>query len=52
MKEHWFWWIMMVAVLIWYTTVTIFVAVRGLVDIKQMLRRLADFKTNEKDDRG
>jgi hypothetical protein len=52
MKEHWFWWIMMVTVLIWYTTVTIFVAVRGLVDIKQMLRRLADFKTNEKNDRG
>ncbi len=51
MKEHWFWWIVMVAVLIWYATVTIFVAIRGLVDIKQMLRRLADFKTNEKDDR-
>ena len=42
MKEHWFWWLVMLAVLIWYSTVTIYVSIRGSLDIKQMLRRLKD----------
>lgn len=40
MKEHWFWWLLMVAVVVWYSTVTVYVAVRGTLDIRQMLRRL------------
>ena len=28
MKEHWFWWLMMLAVLVWYSTVTLYIAVR------------------------
>ena len=41
MKDHWFWWLMMLAVLVWYSTVTVYVAVRGTMDIRGMLRRLA-----------
>ncbi len=37
---HWFWWLLMVAVVIWYSTITIYVAVRGAIDIKHMLARL------------
>ena len=35
-----FWWLLMMAVMLWYTTVTVYVAIRGAVDVKQMLRRL------------
>lgn len=40
MKEHWFWWCVMLAVLVWYSTVTVYIAVRGAKDIKGMLGRL------------
>ena len=35
-----FWWLLTGAVLLWYSTVTIYVAIRGGIDIKQMLGRL------------
>jgi hypothetical protein len=37
---HWFWAGMTAAAVIWYSTITIYVAVRGAMDIKQMLARL------------
>lgn len=40
MTEHWFWWFLTVACLVWYGSVTIYVALRGYRDIKQMLARL------------
>ncbi len=40
--EHWFWWLLTMACVVWYSTITVFVAVRGVVDIKGMLKRLAD----------
>ncbi len=40
--EHWFWWLTTLAVLVWYSTVTIYVAVNGILDIRQMLRRLKE----------
>ena len=40
MREHWFWWLLTLACLAWYSIVTVFVAVRGALDIKDMLRRL------------
>ncbi len=40
--EHWFWWFVTLAVLIWYSTVTICVAIKGALDIRQMLRRLKE----------
>ena len=41
MMEHWFWLGLTVAVIVWYSTVTIYVAIRGSLDVKQMLRNLA-----------
>jgi hypothetical protein len=37
---HWFWWIMMLAVLAWYSTITVYVSFKGVFDIKHMLREL------------
>jgi hypothetical protein len=39
--SHWFWWSLTLACVAWYSTITVYVAVRGVVDIQQMLRRLA-----------
>ena len=35
-----FWWLVLVACLAWYATVTVYVAVRGALDIKHMLARI------------
>lgn len=35
-----FWGLLTLAVLTWYSTVTIYVAVRGVLDIRNMLARL------------
>ncbi|MCX7886261.1 MAG: hypothetical protein N3B01_03255 [Verrucomicrobiae bacterium] len=40
MIGHWFWALLTVAALVWYGTVTVYVAVRGVRDIQQMLRNL------------
>lgn len=40
MTARWFWYIMTIAVLVWYSTITIYVAIRGSFDVKQMLREL------------
>jgi hypothetical protein len=40
-KDHWFWALITLAVLVWYTTITIYVAYKAAHDIKQMLRNLA-----------
>ena len=42
MGEHWFWWLMTAACLVWYSTITVYVAIRGVFDIRGMLRRLSD----------
>jgi hypothetical protein len=39
--EHWFWWLLTMACVVWYSTVTVYVAVKGLKDIRSMLRRLS-----------
>jgi hypothetical protein len=40
MAEHWFWWLLTMACVTWYSTITIYVAVQGARDIKHMLREL------------
>ena len=40
MIAQWFWFIMTIAVLVWYSTITIYVGIRGGFDVKHMLRRL------------
>ncbi|MBN2309955.1 MAG: hypothetical protein JXR94_13355 [Candidatus Hydrogenedentes bacterium] len=41
MSEHWFWWTLTAACVGWYSTVTVYVAIRGATDIRRMLRRLS-----------
>jgi len=41
MSEHWFWWLMTAACLVWYSVVTVYVAIKGAKDIKTMLARLS-----------
>lgn len=40
--EHWFWWLLVYAAVIWYSTVTVYVAIKGFSDVKGMLTRLAN----------
>jgi len=44
LSDHWFWGLLTLAVLVWYSTVTIYVGIRGALDIQEMLRKLADQK--------
>ena len=37
---HGFWFLLLWACVIWYSTITLYVSVRGALDIKQMLRDL------------
>jgi hypothetical protein len=38
--EHGFWWLLTMACVVWYSTITVYVAVRGAVDIRDMLSHL------------
>jgi hypothetical protein len=40
MIAQWFWFILTIAVLVWYSTITIYVSIRGSFDVKNMLREL------------
>lgn len=40
MSEHWFWWLVVAACMAWYSTVTVYVAIKGFVGIRRMLARL------------
>ena len=42
MKLESFWWLLMMAVIVWYSTVTVYIAVRGTMDVKHMLRALEE----------
>jgi len=44
LTDHWFWGATTIACLAWYSTITIYVAIRGAADIRNMLRRLSDGK--------
>jgi hypothetical protein len=46
--EFWKW--LTVAALVWYTVITIYVSVRGVFDIKNMLARLRALETLENDE--
>lgn len=37
---HPFWLILVWACVVWYSTITIYVAIKGCADIRQMLKRL------------
>jgi hypothetical protein len=42
-----FWWWLTIACLVWYTSVTAYVSVRGAIDIKGMLARLSASQDEE-----
>ncbi|NLP12719.1 hypothetical protein GX408_20145 [bacterium] len=42
-----FWALITAACVLWYLTVTLYVAVRGLGDIRRMLQNLSEMKINE-----
>jgi hypothetical protein len=42
LTNHPCWGLLTLAVLVWYSTITVYVAIRGTLDIKHMLQRLKD----------
>jgi len=41
MTSHWFWFALTMICVVWYLTVTVYVAIKGAADIKGMLARLS-----------
>jgi hypothetical protein len=50
MTSHWFWWLLTMACVVWYSTVTIYVTIKGAADIKHMLARLEAEKARTDDE--
>ena len=48
LREHWFWGVMTLACLVWYCTITIYVSIKGVRDIRKMFRDLASRNAQEK----
>ncbi len=46
-----FWWLMTIATVVWYSTITVYVAIKGAFDIKSMLKRLEEQHGNKNEDR-
>jgi hypothetical protein len=42
MHEHFFWWLLTMACVVWYSTITVYVSVKGVADIRNMTRRLSE----------
>ncbi len=49
MKLETFWFVLTVACLVWYATISLYVAVRAVWDIRRMLRRLGSVRDDESD---
>lgn len=47
-----FWWYLTAACLLWFSTITIYVAIRGAFDIKHMLARLKNLQNDTPDSDG
>ncbi len=47
MTQHPFWFLLVMACVGWYTTITVYVAVRGSFDVRRMLRKLRDDELDE-----
>jgi hypothetical protein len=48
--EHGAWWLLTMACVIWYSTVTVYVAIKGAFDIKDMLLQLGNASKNSPDE--
>lgn len=44
LTDHWFWGAVTIICLTWYSTITVYVAIKGVADIRGMLRRLSEGK--------
>ena len=42
-----FWFVLTILALVWYIFVTVFVGYKGIADIKSMLKRLSDQKSDD-----
>lgn len=47
MSAELFWKALTVAALVWYSSVTVYVTIKGVTDIKDMLRRLTEQREDE-----
>jgi hypothetical protein len=47
--EHWFWWLLTAACILWYSTLTLYIAIRGGFDIRRMLAALRKQESSEQD---
>jgi hypothetical protein len=45
-----FWWLLTIACLVWYSTITVYVSIRGAWDIKTMLARLQALNEQQDED--
>ena len=43
-KWMWLWWFLSAASVVWYSSVTVYVTIRGAADIKDMLRHLSELQ--------
>ena len=50
MSKHWFWFLMTAACVVWYSTITVYVAIKGAADIKNMLARLDATRVREQEE--
>jgi len=41
---HWFWGLITIACIVWYSTITVYVAIKGVKDIKEMLKNLQNLQ--------
>jgi hypothetical protein len=48
--EHGVWWLLTMACVVWYSTVTVYVAIKGAVDIKHMFARLDNASKDSPDE--
>ena len=44
--SHWFWHLLALAVVLWSSTLTVWVAIKGALDIREMVKRLDDDDTS------
>lgn len=38
---RWFWSLLTIAALVWYSTITLYISYQGAIDIKEMLKKLS-----------
>ena len=49
LTDHWFWGAVTIVCLAWYSTITVYVAIKGAADIRGMLRRLSEGKPSSEE---